>query len=75
MSARKPEENKSSIITFEPILPETGFFFYEECPTEHEIDPPILLPLKTTTQLRFEELQRTSVRDWKEKQKSTNKKQ
>lgn len=62
----KTTENKS--IEFNPILPERGVLFYEECPTEYEIERPKLLPLKTITQTRFEQLQHKATSVWKEKQ-------
>ncbi|CAH4007431.1 unnamed protein product [Pieris brassicae] len=74
MSERKSNENTTT-ITFDPILPDSGILFYEECPKEYEIDPPILLPLKSTTQIRFEELQSEAVRAWKVSQKTARKKE
>ncbi|CAH2236965.1 jg9459 [Pararge aegeria aegeria] len=68
MSKAIPDEVKS--IEFDSILPDSGFLFYEECPSEYEIDKPILLPLKSTTQTRFEQLQQEAVQVWKEKQKT-----
>lgn len=67
MSEVKPEDRS---IDFDPILPDTGILFYEECPAEYEIERPILLPLKTTTQVRFEQLQHEAARVWKERQKT-----
>ncbi|CAG4936963.1 unnamed protein product [Colias eurytheme] len=71
MSAEKTE--KTIAIQFDPILPDSGVLFYEECPAEYEIPRPILLPLKSSTQTHFEELQTEAVRAWKEKQKSSDK--
>lgn len=71
MSEKKDPENFS--IEFEPILPDSGFLFYEECPPECEIERPRLLPLKSTTQIRFEQLQHEAARVWKEKQKTAKK--
>lgn len=59
--------------SIDPILPETGVLFYEECPTEYEIERPRLLPLKSNTQIRFEQLQYEAARTWKEKQKTAKK--
>lgn len=70
MSETKPE-NKS--IEFDPILPDQGVLFYEECPAEYEIERPRLLPLKSTTQIRFEQLQHEAARVWREKQKTAKK--
>ncbi|CAK1553467.1 unnamed protein product [Leptosia nina] len=67
MSEKEPKEKKP--IVFDPILPETGIFFFEECPATYEIDRPILLPLKSTTQIRYEELQDEAHRAWKEQKK------
>lgn len=67
----KTTENNN--IKFDPILPETGVLFYEECPSEYEIERPKLLPLKTNTQIRFEQLQHKAAKVWKEKQKTPNK--
>lgn len=67
MSEVKPEDRS---IDFDPILLDTGILFYEECPAEYEIERPILLPLKTTTQVRFEQLQHEAARVWKERQKT-----
>lgn len=64
---KKVSENN---IDFDPILPETGVLFYEECPTEFEIERPRLLPLKSTTQIRFENLQHEAARSWREQQKT-----
>ncbi|CAG9560335.1 unnamed protein product [Danaus chrysippus] len=60
-------------IEFEPILPDSGILFYEECPSEYEIERPILLPLKSPTQIRFEVLQQEAVQVWKERQKTSKK--
>lgn len=61
--------SSQATVDFDPILPETGVLFYEECPVEYEIERPILLPLKTTTQIRFLQLQHEAARVWKEKEK------
>lgn len=71
MSESRGPENKS--IEFDPILPDAGVLFYEECPTEYEIERPRLLPLKSTTQIRFEQLQHEAARVWREKQKTAKK--
>lgn len=71
MSAAKGSDNKS--IEFDPILPDTGLLFYEECPQEYEIERPKLLPLKSPTQIRFEQLQHEAARVWREKQKTAKK--
>lgn len=60
-------------IEFDSILPDSGIVFYEECPSEYEIERPILLPLKSATQIRFEQLQYEAVQVWKEKQKTAKK--
>lgn len=60
-------------VDFDPILPDTGVLFYEECPIEYEIERPRLLPLKTSTQIRFEQLQQEAARVWKEKQREAKK--
>lgn len=57
-------------IEFDPILPDTGVLFYEECPAEYEIEKPILLPLKSSTQVRFEQLQHEAARVWRDKQRT-----
>lgn len=72
MSTSKGSETTS--VDFDPILPDTGVLFYEECPTDYEIERPKLLPLKTTTQVRFEQLQHEAARVWREKQKTAKKK-
>lgn len=59
-------------LNFDPVLPDSGLLYYEECPEYHEIERPRLLPLKTTTQLRFEQLQHEASRLWKEKQTRKN---
>ena len=66
-------EREVKKIEFDPILPDRGILFYEECPSEYEIDKPILLPLKSPTQIRFEQLQREAVQVWKEKQRTAQK--
>lgn len=66
-------EQEVKKIEFDPILPDRGILFYEECPSEYEIEKPILLPLKSSTQIRFEQLQREAVQVWKEKQKTAQK--
>lgn len=71
MSEAKGSEDK--IIEFDPILPDTGLLYYEECPQECEIERPRLLPLKSSTQIRFEELQHEAARVWREKQKTAKK--
>lgn len=71
MSETSGSENKS--IEFDPILPDQGILFYEECPAEYEIERPRLLPLKSATQIRFEQLQHEAARVWKERQKTTKK--
>lgn len=60
-------------LDFDSILPDTGVLFYEECPSEYEIERPRLLPLKNTTQLRFEQLQHEAARVWRERQKTAKK--
>lgn len=70
MSEVKESNSETQIIEFDPILPDTGVLFYEECPAEFEIERPRLLPLKSSTQLRFEQLQHEAARVWREKQKS-----
>lgn len=72
MSETKGTEYKS--IEFDPILPDQGILFYEECPSEYEIERPRLLPLKSTTQIRFEQLQHEAARVWREKQKTAKNK-
>ncbi|KPJ11244.1 hypothetical protein RR48_14883 [Papilio machaon] len=67
MSEKTEEINT---IEFDPILPDCGILFYEECPTEYEIQRPILLPLKSTTQLRFEQLQQEAARVRRDTNKS-----
>lgn len=67
------EQKEEKIIDFDPILPDKGILFYEECPSEYEIERPILLPLKSSTQIRFEQLQQEAVRVWKENQKTPKK--
>lgn len=69
--ATESEDNKK--LDFDPILPDTGVLFYEECPSEYEIERPRLLPLKNTTQLRFEQLQHEAARVWREKQITASK--
>lgn len=73
MSEVKQQVSDNTNIEFDPILPDTGELFFEECPTEFEIERPRLLPLKSTTQIRFEQLQHEAVRTWKEKQKTAKK--
>ncbi|CAG5035638.1 unnamed protein product [Parnassius apollo] len=68
MSEEKSEEINT--IEFDPILPDSGILFYEECPADYEIQRPILLPLKSATQIRFEQLQHEAARVWKEKNKT-----
>lgn len=73
------ESNTGSVVNkcidFEPILPETGLLFYEECPQDCIIERPKLLPLKTPTQLRLEQVQHEAGRLWKERgQKSADQK-
>lgn len=72
MSDVTESEDKKK-LDFDPILPDTGVLFYEECPSEYEIERPRLLPLKNTTQLRFEQLQHEAARVWRERQKTANK--
>lgn len=63
------EENKTTnnkIVDFDPILPDSGLLFYEECPSEYEIERPKLLPLKSNTQIRFEKLQHEAANVWRE---------
>ncbi|KPI98052.1 hypothetical protein RR46_11173 [Papilio xuthus] len=67
MSEKSEEINT---IEFDPILPDCGILFFEECPTEYEIQRPILLPLKSTTQLRFEQLQQEAARLRRDSNKS-----
>ncbi|KAI5643785.1 cilia BBSome complex subunit 10 domain-containing protein [Phthorimaea operculella] len=64
------ESTQQRFIDFDPILPDAGTLFYEECPAEFEIERPKLLPLKTATQIRFEELQHEAARVWREKQRT-----
>ncbi|KAH9632189.1 hypothetical protein HF086_015221 [Spodoptera exigua] len=71
MSESKGPEHK--LIDFDPILPDQGILFYEECPPEYEIERPRLLPLKSTTQIRFEQLQHEAARVWREKQRTAKK--
>lgn len=71
MTDAKVSEN--TVVDFDPILPDTGVLFYEECPTDYEIERPRLLPLKTTTQIRFEQLQHEAARVWRDKQKTAKK--
>lgn len=71
MSEEVPSAEKR--IEFDSILPDSGILFYEECPSEYEIERPILLPLKSATQIRFEQLQYEAVQVWKEKQKTAKK--
>lgn len=66
-------EAKQIAIDFDPILPDTGVLFYEECPPEYEIERPKLLPLKTNTQIRFEQLQQEATRTWTERKKTAKK--
>lgn len=73
MSAVKKPEETARVIEFDAILPDTGVLFYEECPTEFVIDRPRLLPLKSSTQIRFEQLQYEAARSWREKQKTAKK--
>lgn len=68
MSQGKSEEINT--IEFDPILPDSGILFYEECSAECEIQRPILLPLKSSTQIRFEELQHEAARVQREKNKT-----
>ncbi|CAK1603962.1 unnamed protein product [Parnassius mnemosyne] len=68
MSEEKSEEINT--IEFDPIIPASGILFYEECPADYEIQRPILLPLKSATQIRFEHLQHEAARVWKEKNKT-----
>lgn len=67
------QEPKNISVEFDAILPDSGVLFYEECPTEYEIERPRLLPLKSTTQIRFEQLQHEAARVWREKQKTAKK--
>ncbi|CAB3243788.1 unnamed protein product [Arctia plantaginis] len=71
MSEVKKSENLS--IEFDPILPDSGVLFYEQCPPEYEIERPRLLPLKSSTQIRYEQLQHEAARVWREKQKTAKK--
>lgn len=71
MSEVKEPENLS--IEFDPILPDSGVLFYEECPPDYEIERPRLLPLKSSTQIRYEQLQHEASRAWREKQKTAKK--
>lgn len=64
------KQDQESAIDFDPILPDTGVLFYEECPPEYEIERPRLLPLKSSTQVRFEQLQHEAGRVWREQQKT-----
>lgn len=73
MSEVKHQESENTTIEFDPILPDTGVLFYEECPTEFEIERPRLLALKSTTQIRFEQLQYEAKRTWREQQKTAKK--
>lgn len=73
MSEVKQQEVPDKFIEFDPILPDTGVLFYEECPSEFLIDRPRLLPLKSSTQIRFEQLQYEAARTWREKQKTAKK--
>lgn len=73
MSEADSGSKQPKTIEFDPILPETGLLFFEECPVELEIERPRLLPLKSSTQLRFEQLQQEASRAWREKQKEVKK--
>lgn len=73
MSDAASESKQNKCVDFDPILPEAGLLFYEECPLEFEIDRPKLLPLKSTTQLRFEQLQYEAAKIWADKQKEQKK--
>lgn len=66
-------EVKQPAVDFDPILPDTGIVFYEECPPEYEIERPKLLPLKTNIQIRFEQLQHEAAKTWTERKKTANK--
>lgn len=70
MSEAKKQVQENTGIEFYPILPDTGVLFFEECPIEYEIERPRLLPLKTATQTRYEQLQHEAARVWREKQKT-----
>ncbi|GBP15163.1 LMBR1 domain-containing protein 2 homolog [Eumeta japonica] len=58
----EPQKESKENIDFDPILPDTGLVFYEECPIEQEIERPRLLPLKSSTQVRYEQLQQEANR-------------
>lgn len=70
MSAAEKQVQENSSVDFDPILPDAGVLFFEECPIEYEIERPRLLPLKSATQTRFEQLQYEAARVWREKQKT-----
>lgn len=75
MKPKMSQDSKNTndvCVNFDPVLPDSGLLYYEECPEYHEIERPRLLPLKTTTQLRFEQLQHEASRLWKEKQTKKN---
>lgn len=69
MSEGANNSDNNITIDFDPILPDSGLLFYEECPFDYQIEKPRLLPLKTSTQIRYEQLQLEAARVWHEKQK------